>query len=151
MIIQNLMSWKVTWYKSDDRTGTAAVRETAVRSLPFLKSYVEIWNRVLRDDSDGLARSRSGILHSQIAMSILGIITTGTFFTALLLAILKDATTEQYSYFIALQATVQHLSAAAQLIAPLFLEKMKKRRIFVNLFSGFFYAAHIIFLPMLTV
>ena len=61
--------------------------------------FRESWGRVMQDNTDGLRNSRRSILSTNLFSSVHTALTNGIFFTALLLIVLKDATTEEYGYF----------------------------------------------------
>jgi len=115
----------------------------------LISPFRESWGRVMQDNSDGLRNSRRGILSTNLFSSIHSSLTSGIFFTALLLIVLKDATTEEYGYFIALNTSIQSLAGSAQIISPFFVEHMRSRRRLIYILYGISHAINIVMLPLL--
>lgn len=116
----------------------------------IFSSFRESWGRVMQDNADGLRNSRRSILSTNLFSSVHTALTNGIFFTALLLIVLKDATTEEYGYFIALNTSVQSLAASAQIISPFFVEHMRRRRGLIYILYGISHGINIVLLPLLT-
>ncbi len=119
------------------------------RLTDFFMAYRLGWNRALREDSDGMAASRRGVFGCNLSTYVTSILTSGVFYTALMLLILKDATTEEYGYFLALRAAVVSVAGLTQFVAPFFLERLKTRRWAVDLLMGVYHLINLLLMPLI--
>ncbi len=121
----------------------------------FLFSVAEAWKRTMRDNSDGLAKSRRSLFFSQLCQTLYSNMSgtaAGTVFnTALLLLLFADATAEQYGYFIAQASAMVGLFGLAQFIAPFIVERLKKRRAYVYTLTIAAAVLNIVGLPLVVV
>ncbi len=117
--------------------------------MAFFDSYRMAWNNALCNDSDGLMSSRRSVLATDVSARFSGMMTGGTFFTTLLLLVLRDATAVEYGYFIALNAAVQSFAGMAQFLAPFFMERLPRRAGAVNALKAVYHAVNTLLLPLI--
>ncbi len=117
----------------------------------FIYSIAEAWKRAMRDNFDGLIKSRRSLFFTQICQMFYNNMIGNVFNTALLLLLFADATDEQYGYFLAQATAMVGLFGLASFISPFIVEKLKKRRAFVYILSLSSAFLNIVVFPLIVI
>lgn len=99
--------------------------------MSWLHSFKMSWFNVFQNDCDGLVKSRKSLFWGNAFAAFGSNITAGTFYTALLLVLFRGHPESLRNEYIGRIAMLQTAAGFLQMVAPLFIERMKRRKLFV--------------------
>jgi Na+/melibiose symporter-like transporter len=97
----------------------------------------------LRDNSDGLAKSRRGVLGFNYLSGVITLLMTGTYFTGLML---EMGARDGYISAVTVAITI---CGFAQFFSPLLLERMKKRKLFLLIMRALYHLFNVVMIGVI--
>ena len=102
----------------------------------------------LSNDTDGLLKSRRGVFFATLGENTIVQLTTGVFYTTLLLILLEGSSFETQNFYIALITGVQAAAGIGQLLSPLLFDRLRRKRPAVLTLQGINYLIQTVLLPL---
>ena len=119
--------------------------------MNWFQSLKMSWRNVFRNDCDGMVQSRKALFRGNIFSTFGNNITTGAFYTALLLVLFRGEEESLRNEYIGRIAMLQTAAGFLQMAAPLFFERMKRRKLFVMCLRWSYHVLNIFCLALIPI
>lgn len=114
----------------------------------YVSSMHESISTAFINDADGGAASRRRILYGNIFANMIAIMTTGAFFTGLILILLQDEPESVRNSYVGTITLIQTACGLLQIFAPIVIERMRVRKYFVISARLIYYFINVVLLAL---
>lgn len=109
------------------------------------------WYRVFQDNSDGLVKSRQSLYTANLLNTAISYLTATTFYTTLLLILFRGHPDSLRNEYIGNIAMLQTAAGFLQMVAPLILERMRTRKLYIIIMRSLYHALEIVGLAIVPI